>query len=224
MSYIKRFIAILPESAQEEMKRIYFKYQIRNQKFGTPEPEYLELDKYVRDGDWVIDVGANVGHYTMKLSNLVGANGRVIAFEPVSTTFCHLTNNAQLATHKNITLINAAVSESSKLVGMSIPRFATGLSNYYQASIDSGDDDSDTFVLTISVDSLRLSNTIRFIKVDAEGHEPAVLRGLRNVINRDKPILVLETVTDEIRGDLIKVGYVESRLEGSPNTIFKAMN
>ena len=44
--------------------------------------------------DWIVDVGANVGHYTKRLSELVGPKGRVIAFEPILETFSILSESA----------------------------------------------------------------------------------------------------------------------------------
>lgn len=46
-------------------------------------------------GDWALDIGANVGHYTKRMSDLAGPEGRVIAFEPVPDTFAVLCANAQ---------------------------------------------------------------------------------------------------------------------------------
>jgi len=221
MEIIKRFIAMTPLHLQEELKRHHFRRQIRKNNFITDEPEYGKLDQFVGEGDWVIDIGANVGHYTTRLSQLVGASGRVIAFEPIPTTFRHLAANTQSCRYNNITLINGAVSEKTALAGMSIPTFASGLKNYYQASVSSEMKETDTPVLTLSIDSLHLPQTIRLIKIDAEGHEPVVMRGIRNILQRDKPILIVETVTREIEEQLEPLGYKALNYQGSPNTVFR---
>jgi len=221
MDMIKRFLAMTPVGWQEELKRHHFRRQIKKGSFVTDEPEYAQLDKLVGDGDWVIDIGANIGHYTTRLSELVGATGRVIAFEPIPTTFGHLATNVLSCRYHNITLINAAVSETTAAMGMSIPNFSTGLKNYYQASISSQVSETDTLVLTLSIDSLQLPQTIRLIKIDAEGHEPAVLKGISNILQRDKPILIVETVTAEVLAQLQPLGYQAQTYPGSPNTVFK---
>lgn len=222
MSLIKRIIAMTPDGFQEGLKRIYFKRQIKNGSFITSEPEFNELDKFVNEGDWVIDIGANIGHYTIKLSELAGAKGRVIAFEPIPVTFTHLSENTLHSKYKNITLMNAAVSEKTELASMSIPDFSTGLRNYYEASISSATNETDTSVLTLSIDSLQINHRISLIKIDAEDHEPSVFRGAKKLIERDTPIIIVETVTDEIRKQLLKLGYKEEKYEDSPNTVFKA--
>ena len=211
---------MMPSSVQEELKRIYFRRQIKQGRFITPEPEYELLSSLVAKGDWAIDIGANIGHYPLKLSELVGEDGRVIAFEPVMTTFVHLSENMQLSRFDNITLINAAASEKTSLVSMTIPEFTTGLKNYYQANISEDSGRSDTSALTFSIDGLQIEHKISRIKIDAEGHEPSVMRGMLNILERDKPILIIETVTDQMQDKLSELGYEEEHLKNSPNKVF----
>ena len=221
MIRLKRIIAMLPVGFQEELKRFHFRRQIKKGSFITTEPEFRELDKFVDEGDWVIDVGANIGHYTNRLSELVGSEGRVIAFEPVPTTFTHLADNTEYCKYRNITLINAAASDETAALPMSIPDFSTGLKNYYQARISSIAGEADFSVLSFSIDSLHIAHKISLIKIDAEGHEPAVIRGALKLLERDKPILIIETVTGEIRERLSALGYNEDEYEDSPNVVFR---
>lgn len=67
--------------------------QIRRNSFKTTEIEYSLLDKWIRPGDWVLDIGANVGHYSLKFSELVGESGHVLLFEPVLSTVDLLASN-----------------------------------------------------------------------------------------------------------------------------------
>ena len=76
---LKRVAARLPLVWQHELRRVYFRRQIRHRRFMTDEKEYALLDTFLRSGDWVLDIGANVGHYSRKLSELVGRKGRVSA-------------------------------------------------------------------------------------------------------------------------------------------------
>jgi len=80
---MKRVAARCSPSTQHELRRLFFRRQIRGRAFFTDEREYGLLDTWLAQDDWVLDIGANVGHYTMRMSELVGANGRVIAIEPV---------------------------------------------------------------------------------------------------------------------------------------------
>ena len=77
------------------------------------------------------------------------------------------------------------------MVGMSVPRFSSGLKNYYQASISSEDDETEISILTLPIDNLHLNHKIKLVKIDAEGHEPAVFKGMRKLVERDRPILII---------------------------------
>lgn len=173
----------------------------------------------VSSGDWALDIGANVGHYTLRLSELVGERGRVIAFEPVPEAFEVLTVNAALAPYRNITLINAAISESTSISGMEIPKYEDSeLDNLYLAQLSAAA--SWLQVLCITVDSLALPHPIRFVKIDTEGHELAVLRGMKGLLNRDRPILVVEDNDPKVSPYLAGFGYSSEKVAGSSNMIF----
>jgi FkbM family methyltransferase len=106
---------------------------------------------------------------------------------------------------------------------MSIPNSTSGLKNYYQASISSEINETDTSVLTLSIDNLQIKHKVSLIKIDAEGHAPIVFRGMHNLLERDKPVLIVETVTDEIREYLIQLGYSEEKYKKSPNIVFRVI-
>jgi FkbM family methyltransferase len=219
LNYLKVLASHLPIQWQHELKRVHFRRQIRRGSFVTADPEFLMLDQLISEGDWVIDVGANIGHYTKRLSDLVGPSGRVLAFEPVPNTFSLLSENVTLFRYSNVSLLNLAASDRTTSVGISIPTFETGLKNYYQASID--EQASGLQVVTIAVDSLSLRKRIRLIKIDAEGHDYTVLRGAEQVLVRDHPILIVETNAPEVRQMLTGLGYRNESIAGSPNALYR---
>lgn len=218
---LKRIAGYFPLTAQNSMKRMLFSSQIRRGTFLTDEKEYSRLDEWVSAGDWVIDVGANIGHYTLRLSSIVGANGRVLAFEPISATFELLASNVARAGVANVTLLNAASSDKTEVVAMEIPSFDSGLDNYYMANIS---DDGDVSCLTLAIDSLKLPQRVAFVKIDAEGHELPVLEGMRELLLRDKPVLVVEVSNDKIQQYLEPIGYESIVLPDSSNLIFKPIS
>lgn len=220
MPLLKQIAAQLPNRWQTELKRIHFRRQISKGTFVTDEPEYKILHNLITPGDWVIDIGANVGHYTKRFSELVGAHGRVIAFEPVPTTFSLLSANVPLFAHPNVSLINAAVSDKLDIVGMSMPKFSTGLTNYYEAHLSPAAD-SALSVLTISLDSLCINQRIALVKIDAEGHESFVLTGMQKLIEKHHPVLIVEAGTKEVIANLTSLGYFHEKLQNSPNVLFK---
>lgn len=219
LNILKAFAAKLPASWLYEAKRWHFARHIRAKRFVTDEPEYALLPQLLAPGDWVIDVGANVGHYTARLSELVGPDGRVLAFEPIPETFAILASNARFFAHQNVTLMNAAVSDRCDQVHMTMPRHDSGLENFYQARISAA---GGIPVLAMPLDGWRLDHRISLVKIDAEGHEASVIAGLIDMISRDLPALIIEAFTDSIQSKLGPLGYQPERLTGSPNALLRS--
>ena len=216
---LKRLAAHLPAGAQHELRRIFFRSQIRRRSFFTDEKEYALLERFLRPDDWALDIGANVGHYTMRMAEIVGPAGRVIAVEPIPETFALLAENVRHAGHGNVSLLNCAASERTATVGMEIPRWSDGMDNYYQAHVVSGT--AGLTILALSIDGLALPS-VRLVKIDAEGHELPVLQGMRRLVERDRPVLVVETSTGETTQLLESWGYRVERLPGSSNVLCTA--
>jgi len=212
---LKKIASHFPAGWQHELKRQYYAWQIRSGRFRTAEKEFQLLDSLVKPGDWVIDVGANVGHYTARMSRLVGAAGRVLAFEPVPKTFRLLTANTRLFAHENVTLVNAAVSQQATLSGIEVPSVQSGAYLARLTGCKTG-----LQVLCLSLDSLQLPHRVSLIKIDAEGHELAVLKGMEKLLHRDQPTLIVELGCREPVEYLQQSYYRMERLPGSPNGIF----
>jgi FkbM family methyltransferase len=215
----KKLAALLPDSAQHAMRRQRYRKQIEAGSFRTPEPEWDEAARWIQLGDWVVDVGANIGHYTVRFSELVGAAGRVVSFEPVPDTFELLAANVLACGRANVTMINAAATEQTTCFGMNVPRFSSGLANYYEASISR--DGTGIQVMGLSLDGLSLPQPVRLIKVDAEGHDLNVLRGAAQLIARDRPLIIIESGLPEVKQFLQAFGYEDSCLPNSPNRIYR---
>jgi FkbM family methyltransferase len=217
--HLKRIVAKLPLSVQQELKRWFFYWKIVTGRFQADEPEWEILDKFVSKGDWVIDIGANIGTYTVELSKIVGPYGRVIAIEPVPESFYLLTTNTSHCKNKNITLLNAAISDCNYCAGFEIPKFNTGLVNYYQAHI-SHKLNIDLKVMCLSIDSMNIPKKISLVKIDAEDHELNIIRGMQELIKKDKPTIIVEGKNFDISRILENIGYEKTNLHGSPNTLF----
>ncbi len=222
MSTLKRLAARLPHRWQAELKRIHFGRQIAQDRFNTSEAEFGLLPQLLKISDWVIDVGANVGQYTKRFSDLVGPKGRVLAFEPVPATFALLAANVERFAHGNVSLFNAAVSDQLQVLGMAIPRFPTGLQNYYEAHLTTGGE-AGVSVLTLSLDALAITQKVALIKIDAEGHEAHVLAGMRQLIDRSRPVLIIETGSAELVDDMKRRGYAVERSSGSSNVVCRPL-
>lgn len=211
---LKRLAARLPPAWQQRLKRAHIALQLRRGRLVPREPEYDLLAGIVSPGDWVIDVGANVGPYTARLSALVGERGRVIAFEPVPTTVALLMGTVLRLQHANVTVINAAASDYSRLEGFTIPRSNTGLLNFYQAHLSPGEGQFQ--ILCLAIDALDLPHRVSLVKIDAEGHELPILLGMRRLLARDKPTLIVEGKQWQITNILEREGYRGEQLPDRP--------
>lgn len=219
ISQLKRIAARFSPKVQSTLKRVHYARQIRSGEFRADEPEARILHEFVKPGDWAIDVGANIGHYTVALAGLVGAQGRVIAFEPILSTFALLAHNVDLIRSGNVSLVNAAASESFSVLGMTVPTIAeTGLDNPYMAQISEG---GGLKVIGLRIDALEIQGPVRFVKIDAEGHELSVLQGMRGLLERNRPVLIVEGGDSGVEMFLRDLGYRFTVLPGSWNRIYR---
>jgi len=218
MTVLKKAAAHLPQRWQAELKRLHFARQIARGEFETDEAEYARLPELIAPGDWVIDVGANIGQYTKRMSDLAGPDGRVLAFEPVPATFSLLAANVSQFAHANVTLFNAAVSSRVEVLGMALPRFDTGLTNYYMAHLVNAAQ-AELKVLTMPLDALPIEHRVSLIKIDAEGHEAVVLQGMRALLERSRPAMIIETGSAELVATIEGWGYRVERAAKSSNVL-----
>ena len=141
--------------------------------------EYAAFKPCVHDGAFVMDVGANVGAYTLLFSTWAGPSGRVIAFEPSDAS------RSGLERHLRLNGLSDRVSVRAEAVAE-----ATGTVSFKDAGSD-GDNrilasprDDARVVPSVSVDDFCATHDLApdLIKIDVEGAELAVLRGARETI------------------------------------------
>jgi FkbM family methyltransferase len=139
------------------------------------------------EGNIVIDVGANIGWYTLQYAKLVGSKGKVFAFEPVSENFELLKRNVAENNYKNISCVQKAVSNQVKKVTMELS------SRIGDHRIIQNTTSQKT---TIQVDCTTLDiffkekNKIDFLKIDAEGFDFFVLEGAKQIIEKNRNIVI----------------------------------
>ncbi len=147
--------------------------------------------RLLRPGDCVIDIGANVGYYTMVAAKLVGPTGCVHAFEASPRVFSRLQTNAGLNPGANIHVHSQAVTDHCG----EIEFYAAAAERTGYSSIRNLGEEANSVatVPTISLDSiLDELPTARLVKIDVEGAELLVLKGMRRLIERDKPFFIFE--------------------------------
>lgn len=126
------------------------------------------LQQNIKKGGLVLDIGANIGYYTLLMSKMVGESGKVYAFEPESKNFEILQKNIKLNNINNVVIEKLALSDK---VGRS----------FIALSEDSGQhrlSDSGLEIQTTTIDTYFGNKKIDFIKMDAEGSEYKIFRGM----------------------------------------------
>jgi FkbM family methyltransferase len=139
--------------------------------------------EHVKEGMVILDVGANIGYYTLQFARAAGAKGRVYAFEPDPENFKLLQKNVQLNGYTNVILIPKAVSD------------VTGTLKLYSSPENKGDHkiyDSGEARQPINIESTRLDDyfeaqktPVDLIKMDIQGAEYRALLGTQGVLRRN---------------------------------------
>jgi FkbM family methyltransferase len=144
-------------------------------------------------GGVFIDIGAHVGYYTMLASLLVGAEGRVVAFEPTPRTRAELLSNT--AGLDNVTVIPMAAWDApGQLTLQDFGWRLSAFNSVMSPRVNGTPQHEDIEVEAVAVDDWLAQHGIvpSFIKIDAESAEHKVLQGLRRTIEQHRPILSLE--------------------------------
>ena len=195
----KQFVAcVVPRRLLIAAKKRYYAALIKDPR--TPrEADMDALNQVIRPGDFALDIGAFVGFYTQRLSQLVGATGEVWAFEPVQETFSILSYVARELSLNNVRLLNLALSDSNGEAVMEIPRYRRGGESLYDARIVSNRSPSRLRSVAIerrTLDSLLSGEpcrrTVHFMKLDVEFHELHTVCGALETIRRDHPVILTE--------------------------------
>jgi FkbM family methyltransferase len=189
-------LALTPKVILWYLKRIHYLRVFKNVS-ETTEKDLKIVRQIVKSGEYVVDIGSNIGIYTAFLSGLVGEEGRVFSIEPVTFTFDFLRNNVKKTKKGNVVLLNYAISQSDGELLMEIPKYTTGGENYYQARICQKYSKSPHAVEAVQarrLDSLLggVEKKISFVKCDVEGHELECIGGASGIISQFHPIWLIE--------------------------------
>ncbi len=164
---------------------------------GYETAELTAVHRLVQAGDTVIDVGANIGWYTLHLAQWVGDEGRVISLEPYSQNYDALTRNIALNSYSNIQTEKLALSDNQEVL------------TFYHAPAESNRGMVTTQptqgATTEQVQACRLDDYLReqpvrsvdFIKIDIEGHEYPALLGMQKTLTQYSPKLMVEMLQAE---------------------------
>lgn len=162
----------------------------RRYALGTYEPEVCALiQSHLRRGETAIDIGANIGYFTLLMAHMVGPAGRVIAFEPVASVYAVLCENLRLNRCDQVHVECKAVADVEGQGAMQ-----SDLSNPL-SFIGRLSERGDLTVPLVNID--RYVETaglerLDFVKIDVEGAEDRVIRGMTKTLKRLHPTVLLE--------------------------------
>lgn len=178
--------------------RLYFDSQLSKSIFcGRFEwQERKFLNAFLRAGDVFVDVGANIGLYTLIAAHCVGNTGQVFAFEPCAETYRRLEGNVQLNQFTNVSVYQLALSNCLGQLEMMISQDGFDAWNSLAKPI-AGDGYVTERVDCTTWDDFARENElighVTMMKIDVEGWEAFVLKGGVKVLSRaDAPVLQVE--------------------------------
>jgi FkbM family methyltransferase len=172
------------------------------------------VQRLVRPGMKVFDVGANAGFYTLAFARIVGERGHVWAFEPFAENAAYLTRHIALNGLTNVTVVQTAVAQRAGVAG-----FALG-ENRSEGHLAEG---AGLSVPTVSLDDFCIQAGIDcpdLIKFDIEGGESLAFKGAQRVIAHGKATILLALHGREHENNCVPVlraaRYVLEYLDGKP--------
>ncbi|MCG6658048.1 FkbM family methyltransferase [Halomonas campisalis] len=209
------YVIFLPDAATD-----YIQGKIASAKEPYELDMLRDMASRLEKGDLVLDVGANIGNHSLYLASIVGC--RVEAFEPNQNLCEALQASIALnALEERVVVHQVGVSE------------AQGFAHFDHDHVDASNlggqslevSQSPDEITLVSLDQLDLPAPLRMIKIDVEGMELQVLRGAKNLIERDRPILYVEGKTENdfssINNLLKELGYLFcSTFNATPTHLF----
>jgi FkbM family methyltransferase len=162
--------------------------------FGVWEPNVTAaFDSLIQPGDVVIDVGANVGYYTLLSCKKAGPSGHVYAVEPNPAVRSVLNRHLEMNGFRNFTIVPDAAWDSSSVGTLHLDRDDCGGSSLRTLE---GEGDTQTVRLVRMDDVIREEHRGRvgLIKVDIEGAEAHALRGLSTTLSSNPRVRVIVEV------------------------------
>lgn len=179
------------------------------------EPELCHLHRFLAPANVFVDIGANVGVFTVKAAKEVGNAGFVIAVEPFIETAFRLSANVQTNGYTNVRVRNLCIGRSTQHARLHLNH---GKPNSFSL-VSNGPADS-VSVLCVSLDDLcrwEQIDRLDYLKIDAEGAEAAILEGGLSAISRFRPIVQVEqTICKASLG----LNYRRFAAPDSANTVF----
>lgn len=185
------------------------------------------VQSIVKRGEVVLDIGANIGYYTLLFAKLVGQDGKVYAFEPHPQNFSLLRRNVEYNGYGNVVLEQKAVADTSGIAALYLAKSG---SHHHSICKNNFNTTSSLDIGLISLDDYFERNIgiakenakkVSIIKIDVEGAEFDVLKGMEKVLEDNEEIKLILEFTPSFLEDLqIKPKKLITFLEGKGFRLF----
>jgi FkbM family methyltransferase len=160
------------------------------------EPTTAMFKRVVKEGDVVVDLGANIGYFTLLAARLVGKKGKVYAFEPEPINYSLLTKNIKLNRYDNVVPEQKAVSNVKGMIKLFLSDKDTGAHTLRQHHVER-EFATKQFGAFVEVESVVLDDyfknrerSIDVIKMDIEGAEVAALSGMDRILKENQDLKI----------------------------------
>lgn len=202
---VKRVVGpLLDENRYSYLQTAAMAWDIASGNWSEPELDLIPLA--VREGDTVLDIGANFGLYAHHLSKAVGATGKVYAFEPVPFTYKTLRRVAKVLRFRNVEIVPKGCSDKAGEVTFHVPLSSMGTMSAGVAYIGTRNEDHPGHEkqvrwkavkpvraeLVVIDDFLPPVRELSLVKCDVEGAELFTFLGATKTIEKHLPNVICE--------------------------------
>jgi len=152
------------------------------------------LELILRPGDRFVDIGANIGMITLHARSLVGSAGRIDCFEPNPDCVDSLRRNLALNDIQNVVIHQCALAEIAGSMTLSLMSGHSGTATL----ADVGGKAIRKIVVDVRVGDEVIKEVPRLMKIDVEGFELQVLKGLRSTLSVHRPFVITELIERQL--------------------------
>ena len=179
------------------------------------DPEHI-MSKFCNLGSIVMDIGANMGEWSLHMAKMVGGNGRVFSFEPIPSMVQALEKTIAINNFSQVSISECAISNKTGHSQFSIPFNKDNQAIPFWSRLVLGEEftapkwidgpwgkvatTKPIEVQTTTLDRFTSEKNITkldFIKIDVEGHEKYVIEGGQKTLKTLKPAIILEAANEE---------------------------
>jgi FkbM family methyltransferase len=202
--YMAEFREVQEEAAKPVLVELEgFKIFVRRNDFyiGAPIARDRMYESHISDqlrtllkpGDVFVDIGANIGYFTMMGASVVGPHGHIFAFEPLSDNYDLMMQSVTANSFDNVDIYPFAIAESKQTFQLDVSGFGSNarVIDFSPQAVPGAGPDNLVEAFTLD-EILAETDRIDVIKLDIEGAEPRAWQGMEQIITQHRPTIVFE--------------------------------